>query len=42
VPVTLLKVARLGHRIPFNDSSDPSYTEYMETLRAFLDETIGR
>lgn len=42
VPVTLLKVSRLGHRIPFNDSSDPSYTKFMEVLRAFLDETIGR
>jgi len=42
VPVTLLKVARLGHRIPYNDRSDPTYAGYMQALRAFLDETIGR
>ncbi len=42
VPVTLLKVSRLGHRMPFNDSSNPTYAEYMEVMRAFLDETIGK
>jgi acetyl esterase/lipase len=42
VPVTYVPINGVGHTMPYNANSSPSYAELLVTLRAFLDQAIGR